>query len=43
MDKPSLLDVSDTMHDGAKISYRLLSLPIYLIDHVNRLVDESAG
>jgi len=39
-DKPSLLEISDTMHDGARISYRLLSLPLYLIDHANRLLDE---
>jgi predicted AAA+ superfamily ATPase len=40
-DKPSLLDAADTMHDGTRISYRLLSLPLYLIDHANRLVDEA--
>jgi len=40
-DKPSLLEVTDTMHDGTLISYRLLSLPLYLIDHANRLVDEA--
>jgi predicted AAA+ superfamily ATPase len=40
-DKPSLLDATDTMHDGTRISYRLLSLPLYLIDHANRLVDEA--
>jgi predicted AAA+ superfamily ATPase len=40
-DKPSLLDVTDTMHDGSRIAYRLLSLPLYLIDHANRLVDEA--
>ena len=39
-DKPSLLEISDTMHDGARISYRLLSLPLYLIDHANRLLGE---
>lgn len=42
-DKPSLLNVSDTMHDGTRISYRLLSLPIYLIDQINRLIDETAA
>ncbi len=42
-DKPSLLDETDTMYDGAKISYRLLSLPLYLIDHAHRLADEAAG
>jgi len=40
-DKPSLLEVTDTMHDATRISYRLLSLPLYLIDHANRLVDEA--
>jgi len=39
-DKPSLLDAADTMHDGTRISYRLLSLPLYLVDHANRLTDE---
>ena len=41
-DKPSLLDTTDTMHDGATLSYRLLSLPLYLIDHAHRLTDEAA-
>jgi predicted AAA+ superfamily ATPase len=41
-DKPSLLDTVDTMHDRARIAYRLLSLPLYLVDHTNRLVDEAA-
>lgn len=41
-DKPSMLDATDTMHDGTRISYRLLSLPLYLIDHANRLADEAA-
>jgi predicted AAA+ superfamily ATPase len=40
-DKPSLLEVMDTMHDNTRISYRLLSLPLYLIDHANRLIDET--
>ena len=40
-DKPSLLDVADTMHDGTRITYRLLTLPLYLIDHANRLKDEA--
>ena len=39
--KPSLLAAADTMHDGARISYRLLSLPLYLLDEANRLVDEA--
>jgi hypothetical protein len=39
-DKPSLLEISDTMHDGARISYRMLSLPLYLVDHANRLLGE---
>ncbi|MEI7437990.1 MAG: DUF4143 domain-containing protein, partial [bacterium] len=42
-DKPSLLDTTDTMHDGTKLAYRLLSLPLYLIDHTNRLVEEAAA
>jgi predicted AAA+ superfamily ATPase len=41
MDKPSLLDAADTMHDGTRISYRLLSLPLYLIDHTNRLIEKA--
>ena len=40
-DKPSVMEVTDTMHDGARISYRLLSLPLYLIDHAHRLIDET--
>jgi predicted AAA+ superfamily ATPase len=40
-DKPSLLDTSDTMHDGTKLAYRLLSLPLYLIEHAYRLSDEA--
>ncbi|MBI2437398.1 MAG: hypothetical protein HYV36_01090 [Lentisphaerae bacterium] len=40
-DKPSLLDAADTMHDGTRISYRLLSLPLYLIDQANRLTEEA--
>ena len=40
-DMPSLLDVTDTMHDGQRVSYRLLSLPLYLLDHVSRLIDEA--
>ena len=43
MDKPSLLNARDTMHDGMRLSYRLLSLPLYLIDQAYRLVDDSAG
>jgi len=39
-DKPSLLETTDTMHENVRISYRLLSLPLYLIDHANRLFDE---
>jgi len=39
-DKPSIVDAADTMHDGTRISYRLLSLPLYLIDHANRLVGQ---
>lgn len=39
MDKPSLMDAADTMHDGTRISYRLLSLPLYLIDHAHRLIE----
>ncbi len=42
-DKPSLLDTTDTMHDGTRLAYRLLSLPLYLIDHAHRLADEAAG
>jgi predicted AAA+ superfamily ATPase len=40
-DKPTLMDANDTMHDGTPISYRLLSLPLYLIDHAKRLADEA--
>ena len=40
-DKPSLLRAADTMHDGRKVTYRLLSLPLYLVDHANRLADEA--
>ena len=40
-DKPSLLDVADTMHDGTRISYRLLSLSLYFIDHARRLTAEA--
>jgi predicted AAA+ superfamily ATPase len=40
-DKPSLLEVTDTMHDGTRLSYRLLSLPLYLVGQANRLVDEA--
>jgi predicted AAA+ superfamily ATPase len=40
-DKPSLLDAVDTMHDGTRISYRLLSLPLYLIGHAFRLTQEA--
>ena len=40
-DKPSVLDATDTMHDGTRISYRLLSLPLYLIDHAVRLTGEA--
>jgi predicted AAA+ superfamily ATPase len=43
LDKPSLLNTTDTIHDGSKLSYRLLSLPLYLIDHTHRLVDEVLG
>ncbi len=42
-DKPSLLDVTDTLHDGRHISYRLLSLPLYFIDHAGRLTEEASG
>jgi uncharacterized protein len=42
-DKPSVLDATDTMHDGTRISYRLLSLPLYLIDHAIRLTGEAQG
>ncbi len=31
------------MHDGTRISCRLLSLPRYLMDHANRLTDEYRG
>jgi len=41
-DKPSLLDAADTMCDGTRISYRLLSLPLYLIDYANRLTVEAS-
>jgi Holliday junction resolvase-like predicted endonuclease len=41
-DKPSLLEATDTMHDGTRLSYRLLSLPLYLIDHANRLACEAS-
>jgi predicted AAA+ superfamily ATPase len=40
-DLPSLMKVSDTLHDGTPISYNLLSLPIYLTDHAQRLIDEN--
>lgn len=42
-DKPSLLEAAETLHDGTGVSCRLLSLPLYLLDHVNRLADEAAG
>lgn len=41
-DVPSLLDVGDTLHDGTPATYRLLSLPLYLVEQVNRLVDEAS-
>ena len=41
-EKPSLLDAVDTMHDRTRVAYRLLSLPLYLVDHANRLLDEAA-
>jgi predicted AAA+ superfamily ATPase len=40
-DKPSLLAAADTLHDGTRISYRLLSLPLYLIHHAHRLLDQA--
>jgi hypothetical protein len=39
-DKPSLLNAADTMHDGPRLSYGLLSLPLYLIADASRLTDE---
>ena len=39
-DPPSLLLDSKRMPDGTPIDYRLLSLPLYMIGHVRRLVGE---
>ena len=41
-DRPSLLEIAETIHGGARISYRLLSLPLYLIDHARRLIAEAS-
>ena len=40
-DQPSVMDVADTLYDGTPISYRLLSLPLYLVDQAHRLVGEA--
>jgi len=39
-DSPSLMDVADTLHDGTPLTYRLLSLPLYLVEHARRLAGE---
>ena len=40
-DIPSLMDTSNTMDDGSRISYRLLSLPLYMVEHAGRLLDDA--
>jgi hypothetical protein len=40
-DIPSLMDTSNTMHDGSRISYRLLSLPLYMVEHAGRMLDDA--
>ncbi len=39
-DAPSLLSDVATLHDGTRFDYRLLSLPLYMVGQVRRLVRE---
>ena len=41
-DRPSLAKVSVATTTGTQVSYRLLSLPLYLVEQIPRLLDELA-
>jgi hypothetical protein len=39
-DRPSLTEVRADTQIGKRASYRLLSLPLYLVEQLHRLLDE---
>ena len=40
-DLPSLLDATTALADGRNVPYRLLSLPLYMVGQIRRLIPES--
>ncbi len=40
-DMPSVIQESNTMHNGKKIEYKLISIPFYLIEQIRRIIRES--